>query len=167
MRPEGLGDDSYVHPSEQLISGFYSAFASGDHATMAASYTDDATFSDPVFPGLSADEARAMWRMFCTSGNDIEVSFSDVQADERSGSAHWDAVYRFPRTGREVHNSISASFLFRDGRIVRHRDDFNLYAWTRMALGPLGTALGWTPIVQGQVRKQAAAQLRRFISGEK
>ena len=90
------------------------------------------------------------------------INFSDVQADDRSGSALWDAVYRFPKTSREVHNRISASFLFRDGKIVRHKDDFDLYAWTRMALGPVGIALGWTPIVKGQVRKQAAAQLKKF-----
>ncbi|MEA2451496.1 MAG: hypothetical protein QOG04_206 [Actinomycetota bacterium] len=160
-----MKDDASVHPNEELISNFYSAFASGDHATMEASYTDDATFSDPVFPSLTADEARAMWRMFCTSGNDVKVNFSEVQADDQSGSAHWDAVYKFPKTGREVHNHIQASFLFRDGKIVRHRDDFNFYAWTRMALGPVGTALGWSPIVQGQVRKQAASQLRHFRSG--
>jgi ketosteroid isomerase-like protein len=151
-----------MHPNEELITRFYSAFTSGDHSTMAASYTDDASFSDPVFPQLSADEVRAMWRMFCTSGNEIKVNFSDVKADDRSGSAHWDAVYRFPKTGREVHNKISASFLFRDGKIVRHVDDFDFYAWTRMALGLMGAALGWTPIVKGQVRKQAASQLRHF-----
>jgi ketosteroid isomerase-like protein len=151
-----------MHPNEELISGFYSAFAAGDHATMAASYADDATFADPVFPSLSAAEARAMWKMFCTSGNDIEIDFSDVRADDRSGSARWNAVYRFPKTGRLVHNHITASFLFRDGKIVRHVDDFNLYAWTRMALGPVGVALGWTPILKSQVRKQAASQLRRF-----
>jgi ketosteroid isomerase-like protein len=151
-----------MHPNEELINNFYSAFAAGDHATMAGAYTDDATFSDPVFPNLSADEVRAMWRMFCTGGNEIKLNFSDVRADDKAGSAHWDAVYKFPKTGREVHNHINASFLFRDGKIVRHRDDFNLYAWTRMALGPMGTLLGWSPIVQGQVRKQAASQLRRF-----
>ena len=153
-----------MHANAELIARFYSAFGSGDHATMEASYTDDASFSDPVFPNLSADEVKVMWRMFCTSGNDIKVSFADVQADDSSGSARWDAVYRFPKTGREVHNQISASFLFRDGRIVRHRDDFDLYAWTRMALGPMGVLLGWSPIVQSQVRKQAAAQLRRFVA---
>lgn len=151
-----------MHANEELISRFYSAFAAGDHATMAASYADDATFSDPVFPMLSADEVRAMWRMFCTGGNEIEVGFSDVRADDAGGSARWDAVYRFPKTGRRVHNRISASFSFRDGRIVRHEDEFDLYAWTRMALGPVGVLLGWTPIVKGQVRKQAAAQLRHF-----
>lgn len=151
-----------MHPNEQLIEAFYAAFAAGNHETMAASYADDATFSDPVFPSLSADEVRAMWRMFCTGRNEIAVSFAQVQADDRSGSAHWDAVYRFPKTRREVHNHIDASFLFRDGKIVRHVDDFDLYAWTRMALGPLGVLLGWTPIVKNQVRKQAAAQLARF-----
>ena len=153
-----------MHANEELITRFYSAFGAGDHVTMGASYTDDATFSDPVFPTLSAEDVRAMWRMFCTSDNDITVTFADVQADDRSGSARWDAVYRFPKTGREVHNKISASFLFRDGKIVRHRDDFNFYAWTRMALGPVGAALGWTPILQKKVRNQAAAQLRRFKS---
>ena len=155
-----------MHPNEEFISHFYAAFASGDHESMEASYTDDASFSDPVFPNLSAAEVRAMWRMFCTSGNDVRVTWSKVQADDRSGSAHWEAVYRFPKTDREVHNKVSASFLFRDGKIVRHRDSFDFYAWTRMALGPVGTVLGWTPIVQGQVRKQAASQLGRFQAAE-
>jgi hypothetical protein len=108
-----------------------------------------------------------MWRMFTTSGNALDVTFADVKADDTSGSASWEAVYAFPKTGRKVHNKISASFEFRDGKIVRHRDLFDFYRWTRMALGPLGTALGWTPIVQGQVRKQAASQLRRFQAGER
>ena len=156
-----------MHPNAELITRFYEAFAAGDHATMAASYSDDATFADPVFPELEADQARAMWRMFTTSGNALDVTFADVQADDASGSATWEAVYAFPKTGRRVHNKISASFEFRDGKIVRHRDRFDIYRWTRMALGPVGTALGWTPIIQGQVRKQAAAQLRRFQAGER
>jgi ketosteroid isomerase-like protein len=155
-----------VHPNEQLISRFYSAFASGDHETMAAGYTDDASFSDPVFPHLSADDVRAMWRMFCASGNEIKVNFSNVKADDRTGSARWDAVYRFPKTGREVHNKVTASFVFHDGKILRHEDDFDFYRWTRMALGSIGAVLGWTPLVKRQVRKQAASQLRHFRAQE-
>ena len=156
-----------MHPNAELVTRFYESFATGDHVTMAASYSDDATFGDPVFPKLEADEVRAMWRMFCTSGNELDVTFADVQADDTSGSATWEAVYAFPKTGRRVHNKISASFDFRDGKIAGHRDHFDLYRWTRMALGPVGTVLGWTPIVQGQVRKQAAAQLRRFQAEER
>jgi limonene-1,2-epoxide hydrolase len=156
-----------MHQNAELIQRFYSAFAAGDHQTMASSYTDDATFSDPVFPNLNAEEARAMWRMFCTSGNEIDLTFSGIGADDSKGSAHWEAVYKFPKTGRRVHNVIDASFEFTDGRISRHRDAFDLYRWTKMALGPLGTVLGWTPIVQGQVRGQAAAQLERFRASER
>ncbi len=156
-----------MHPNAELITRFYSAFAAGDHETMAASYADAASFGDPVFPHLEVEQVRAMWRMFCTSGNHLDVTFSDVVADDDAGSAHWAADYEFPKTGRPVHNVISASLAFRDGKIVTHRDHFDLYRWTRMALGPAGMLLGWTPIVQNQVRKQAAAQLGRFQAGER
>lgn len=155
-----------MHPNEELIKRFYSAFAAKDHETMAGCYADDARFSDPVFRDLDADQARAMWRMFCTSGNDLDLTFGDVAADDNRGSATWEAIYAFPKTGRRVHNKITASFTFRDGRIVRHSDSFDLYRWTRMALGPLGVALGWSPIVQNQVRSQAMAQLQRFQAVE-
>lgn len=56
---------------------------------------------------------------------------------------------------------------YEDGLIVHHRDDFDLYRWARMALGPVGIALGWTPIVRNQVRGQAAAQLHRFRAGDR
>lgn len=151
-----------MHPNEELLNNFYAAFAQGDHATMAQSYADDATFRDPVFRDLNADEARAMWKMFTTSGNDIDVTFGGVEADDARGTARWEAVYAFPKTGRKVHNKIEASFEFADGKISSHTDKFDFYKWTRMALGPVGTILGWTPIVQNQVRSQAKSQLDRF-----
>ena len=154
-----------MHANAELLTRFYAAFAAGDHATMGRCYADDATFADPVFPRLDADGVRAMWRMFCTGGNDIDVTFGEIQATEPNGSAHWEAIYAFPKTGRRVHNSIDAFFGFKDGLIYRHRDVFDFYRWSRMALGPVGMALGWTPIVKSQVRQQAAAQLRRFREG--
>ncbi len=151
-----------MHPNEALISNFYKAFSEGDHSTMESSYVDDARFSDPVFPELDASQVRSMWRMFCTSGNDINVTFSDVKADDTDGSAHWEATYKFPKTGRLVHNKIDATFKFQGGKIASHTDNFDIYRWTRMALGPVGVLMGWTPMVKGQVRKQAASQLERF-----
>ena len=151
-----------MHPNAELLERFYSAFETKDHATMAACYADDATFSDPVFPQLNASRVRAMWKMFCTGGSKLDVSHSAIQADDTSGSGRWEAVYDFPKTGRRVHNKISSAFTFRDGLIVKHTDTFDFYRWSRMALGPVGAALGWTPIVKNQVRAQADAQLRRF-----
>jgi hypothetical protein len=155
-----------MHPNAELINRVYSAFAAGDHETMARSYSDKARFSDPVFPNLDAGQVRAMWRMFCVSGNEIAVTFGDVEGDDQRGSARWEASYAFPRTGRHVDNKIAASFEFASGLIVRHVDSFDLYRWTRMALGPPGLFLGWTPVVQNRVRAQAAAQLARFQKEE-
>ena len=151
-----------VHSNAELIARFYSALAASDPETMAASYSDAATFGDPVFPHLGAEEVRSMWKMFCTSGNEIAVTFSNVAADSASGSADWEARYVFPKTGRRVHNRVASSFRFENGLITEHRDRFDLYRWTRMALGPVGLLLGWTPVVQNQVRAQAASQLKRF-----
>jgi hypothetical protein len=35
-----------------------------------------------------------------------------------------------------------------------------------MALGPMGYALGWTPIVRNSIRRQAAEQLDEFLAAE-
>ena len=149
-----------------LIERFYEAFGRRDHAAMAACYAPDATFSDPVFRDLRGNEVRSMWQMLCERGTDLEVSYRDVKTEGDAGSAHWDADYTFSATGRAVHNSIDARFVFRDGLIAEHVDSFGLWAWTRQALGPVGLLLGWSPPVQGKVRGQARENLDRFMSGD-
>ena len=156
-------DDPAVHTA--LISRFYDAFAQRDHAAMASCYAPDVTFRDPVFGELRGDEVRSMWRMLCERGTDLEISYRDVTADEERGSAHWDADYTFTATGRRVHNSIDASFVFSDGLIAEHVDSFSFWAWTRQALGPVGILLGWSPPVQGKVRSQARQNLDEFMAG--
>ena len=148
-----------------LIDRFYEAFARRDAEAMGACYTPDVHFSDPVFTDLRGDEARAMWRMLCERGKDLEVVHSNVRADGDTGSAHWDADYTFSATGRKVHNSIDASFRFEDGLIADHHDSFSLWAWTRQALGPVGLVLGWSPPIQGKVRSGARESLDEFMAG--
>ncbi|MBA3630597.1 MAG: hypothetical protein H0W55_13180 [Actinobacteria bacterium] len=41
-----------------------------------------------------------------------------------------------PQGRTTVHNKIGVSFSFRDGLNIRHRDHFDFYRWSRMALGP-------------------------------
>jgi ketosteroid isomerase-like protein len=147
-----------------LIERFYEAFGRRDHGAMAACYAPDATFTDPVFRDLRGNEVRAMWRMLCERGTDLEIAYRDVEADGDRGSAHWDADYTFSATGRRVHNSIDARFVFREGLIGEHVDSFGLWAWTRQALGPVGLLLGWSPPIQGRVRAQARENLDRFMS---
>jgi len=59
---------------------------------------------------------------------------------------------------------IEATFQFEAGKIRSHVDQFSLYRWCSQALGLKGVMLGWSPLVQNAVRKQAARGLEQFIS---
>ena len=146
----------------QLIDGFYAAFARRDAVTMAAAYAPDARFTDPVFD-LAGPQVGAMWAMLCERGKDLKVVWRDVHADDARGTAHWDADYTFSGTGRPVHNAIDAAFTFRDGLIATHVDSFDLWRWTRMALGAKGVLLGWTPFVRNAIRGQARRGLDAWM----
>lgn len=148
--------------SGEVISRLYEAFAVRDHAAMARCYTPDARFSDPVFTDLRGAQVAAMWRMLCQRATDLRITYSDISADGNSGAAHWEAWYTYSATGRPVHNVIEATFTFRDGLIAAHHDHFDLYRWTRQALGSTGVLLGWTPVLQSAVRRKAAVALARF-----
>jgi ketosteroid isomerase-like protein len=152
-----------MNVNEQLIQDFYTAFQARDGEKMAGFYADNAVFSDPAFGTLRGAEVGAMWRMLCGRSRDLAVTFDHIRADEKTGSAHWEAKYTFSSSKRLVHNVIEASFVFRDGKILEHRDQFNIWRWTAMALGPTGVLLGWTPLVQGRIRKQALSGLKAFM----
>ncbi len=149
--------------NEQTIERFYAAFARRDGDAMAACYAPAARFDDPVFPGLRGAEPGAMWRMLTGRARDLSVTLVEHQAGPERGSAHWLADYTFS-TGRRVHNDVTAEFRFADGLILEHRDSFSFHAWARQALGPVGLLLGWTPMVQAKVRRQAREGLDAFLS---
>jgi ketosteroid isomerase-like protein len=154
---------SAMHPNEKLIHDFYTAFQQRQYLPMQQSYHPEAKFHDPVFQDLSSEEVRAMWQMLLTSAKDLTVTFSTVQADDHRGSCQWEAWYTFSRTGRKVHNIVQAQFSFRDGKIIQHRDSFDLWRWSRQALGLSGILLGWSPLVKNKIRRMAQAGLKKFM----
>ncbi len=156
-----------MHPNEQLIQKFYSSFQNLDAARMTSCYHPEIVFSDPVFGRLSGADASMMWKMLCSRATDLKISFTDVRADNATGTAHWEAQYKFSKTGRSVHNVIEASFAFRDGQIIKHNDSFSLWKWSSMAFGPTGFLLGWTPILRGAIRKDARRGLDLFRQRQK
>ena len=151
------------------ITRLYAALAALDGAAMQACYAPDAEFDDEAFSLRGAAQIGGMWRMLCEAtqakGRDVwRVEASQITAQ----SAHWEAHYRFSATGRLVHNSIDASFeIGADGLIRRQRDRFNFWRWARQALGPPGLLLGWTGFLRRKVRLQAAANLAKFMAGNK
>ena len=152
-----------MHPNAQLITDFYQGFNRQDPAPMVKVYAPDAEFSDPAFPNLHGDEIGDMWTMLCGRAKEFSLTFRDVQADDHTGRAHWEADYLF-QGGRKVHNVIDATFTFRDGKVIKHVDAFDFWRWSRQALGTTGALLGWTPWLRGKVRAQAAANLARYLA---
>lgn len=155
------------HPNATLITRLYTALAEKDGAAMGACYADDARFSDPAFQNLDAAGVRTMWAMLCSRATDLSVEVSGIEADDTHGRARWVATYTFSKTGRKVRNEIDAEYEFRDGLIVRHTDRFDLWRWAGMALGLKGTLLGWTPMVQNAIRKEAMRGLQAWRAKNK
>ncbi|MEL6593495.1 MAG: nuclear transport factor 2 family protein [Bacteroidota bacterium] len=149
---------------EKLIHEFYAAFTRRDAEKMAACYHEEIVFHDPAFGELQGEEVSMMWRMLCAQGKDLYIEFSNIKANEQNGSAHWEATYTFSQTGRKVHNVIEASFVFKDGKIVRHIDRFSLHKWARQAIGWKGLLMGGTKFFQKRLQKQTRKALDRYIA---
>ena len=153
-----------MNPNEQLINRFYAAFQQLDYKTMQDCYSDDAIFSDPVFGLLQGPEVKAMWEMLCKNAKNFSLTFSNIQLlDEEYASCNWVATYIFSKTGRHVVNHIKAHLRIENGKITEHTDKFNLWKWSRQALGMPGLLLGWSNFIQGKVHRNARKSLEKFM----
>jgi len=149
---------------EEIAANFYSAFAKGDAETMTSFYADTIEFEDPVFGKLKGMEARMMWHMLIErSKGNLKISHKILETTENTVKVHWTAVYPFPKTGRIVTNKIRAKMVIEDGKIIQHTDYFNLWGWTRQALGWRGFLFGWLPSIQSKIRKQSRALLYNYL----
>lgn len=147
------------------IGRFYAAFDRRDADTMAASYAPAARFSDPVFRTVTGPAIGMMWRMLSERAVDLRVEWGPIRVEDDVARVDWQAWYTYSATRRRVHNRIAATFLMEGHLIRRHDDVFDLYRWTRQALGTKGLLLGWTPFVQRAIQRQARQALERFGAG--
>ncbi|MEE9350176.1 MAG: nuclear transport factor 2 family protein [Flavobacteriaceae bacterium] len=146
----------------EIVKKFYEAFQEKDAETMVACYHDDIVFKDPAFGELKGDRAKNMWRMLCKNATDLTVGFTDITKQDNKVTAHWEAQYTFSQTGKKVHNIIQATFDFKDGKIIKHIDDFNLHTWAKQAMGFKGLLLGGTSFFQKKLQEKTNYLLSKF-----
>lgn len=149
----------------ELIEKFYTAFQNGDEQGMTDCYHENIVFQDLAFGRLEGNKAKKMWEMLLSRKVETtKISFQNIQTTDNSGSADWRAEYLFGKKKRKVINTIHAEFKFQDGKIIEHIDSFNLWRWSRQALGPIGLLLGWSAFLRNKVQKSTNAQLASFIA---
>lgn len=148
-----------------LVEKFYSSFSNGNVKEMTECYHESVVFQDPVFGILKGEQAMKMWEMLLSRRTKTtKISFDNIQATEEKGSANWTAEYVYGEANRKVVNVVSASFKFKDGKIIEHIDTFDLWKWTQQAMGVIGYVLGWTPFMKNKIQKTTNQQLNDFIS---
>lgn len=130
---------------------------------MVQQYHSQIEFEDPAFGKLSGDKAKNMWRMLCKSSSNLEISYTFTNIVEEKVKANWEAKYVFSKTGRKIHNKIFAEFEIKDGKIIKHKDKFNLYYWAIQAFGVKGVLVGWSPMFKSKLNKETNKLLEIFV----
>lgn len=150
---------------KEIGIAFYTAFQQLDSDAMTSLYHSDIQFHDPAFGSLHGSRAKAMWQMLCDSqkGKNFTVDYEVVEAIEQKVVINWNARYTFSQTNRKVHNFITATMEIRDGLIINHQDNFNLYAWSKQALGWKGYLLGFTSFFQKSLQQKTNHLLDKYI----
>jgi ketosteroid isomerase-like protein len=151
--------------NKAIIERFYSAFQRLDYATMQSCYSNDVLFNDPVFGILEGPEAKAMWEMLCRNAKNFSLTYSNIQLlDDEYATCNWVATYTFSKTGRKVINNIKAHMRIQNGEITEHTDQFDIWKWSRQALGLPGILLGWSGYMKNRIRANAHRNLERFMA---
>ena len=153
------------HQNQQLIEDFYTAFSNGNAKGMTACYHDDVVFEDPAFGNIKNGKPSKMWEMLMSRKKEsTTVVFNNINANETTGKANWTATYEYGPKNRKVINNVSASFKFKDGKIIEHIDSFNMWSWTKQALGLPGVLLGWSSFMKNKIQKNTSQQLAEYTN---
>ncbi|BAO56211.1 nuclear transport factor 2 family protein [Nonlabens marinus] len=150
--------------TRQLLNKFYDSFAHGDAHGMIECYAPQIVFEDPVFGQLHGKRAECMWQMLLENKKrKPQISYRVLIYGADTAQVAWTATYFYGKSDRKVVNQVLASFDFKDGLIVHHRDNFNLWNWSRQALGISGFLIGWTNIMERKIQNKTRALLDTYI----
>ncbi len=119
-----------MNSSEKTINQLYTSIANGDIKKINECYSPITKFHDPIFGTLNNNEVPKMWEMLITkSKGKLEIEYNIIKTDNRTASVQWTAIYTFGKKQREIKNVIHSQFQFKEGLIIKQKDDFNIWTW--------------------------------------
>ncbi len=98
--------------------------------------------------------------------SDLAIVYDILEAEDTYGKVHWVAEYVYGPKKRKVIDRVSATFEFRDDKIISHTDNFYAWAWSRQALGLSGYLLGWSSWMKNKIQQETDQRLSQFIAGK-
>lgn len=150
----------------ETLQKFSQHLSNLDADALVQLYHNDVIFEDPAFGRIKGERVKDMWRLLLGRKVEtkLEINVIDVQSDGLTGTASWEAKYLFNVTGRKVHNKITSTFELMDGLIIKQDDKFDLYKWSKQAMGMTGTIVGWTKFFQHNLQGKTEYMLDNFIA---
>jgi limonene-1,2-epoxide hydrolase len=116
---------------QDFVDRFVAAWPTGDAATVAALFSDDASYHNgPLDPVHGRDAIQATVSGFMAMGGNVTVETVNLLADERTVMT--ERIDHFTIDDRTISLSVMGIFEIEDGRIVAWRDYFDLNQFTSM-----------------------------------
>jgi hypothetical protein len=101
-----------------------------------------------------------MWKMLIDSNEAGKIDTSNIKADDYIISP-LDRPIASAKLIERI-NIIQAHFHFQDGLIIKHTDDFDVWKWSKQALGIKGVLFYWTGYMQKKIHEKAISSLTRY-----
>lgn len=149
--------------NREVAEQFFGRLGARDVAGAMACCDAQIEYSSPFFE-LRGARVASMWRMWLGALPALSLLCDDIRAGYQGASAHWSAEYTLG-TGaseRRVRHRVSADLSFAEGKIIGHRDRFNLHEWASLRYGSVGGALGGRARFQKWVVARERARLAAF-----
>lgn len=150
--------------AERTIHQLYTSIANGAISKIDECYSPTVKFYDPIFGSLNNNEVPKMWEMLIKRNQgEIKIEYTILKSDNYTASVQWIAKYTFGKKQRKITNVVQSNLYLKDGLIIKQKDDFNIWTWSKQAFGWSGYLLGWTGYMQQKIQEKALVSLKNFI----
>lgn len=149
--------------NKSIIKKLLKAYGNKDYPAIAKCYHQDVRFIDPIFGHIKGQNVFSMWKTLINNNNGkLKIKAIEILTTDYLGSAKWIITYKHSKTNRQIVNVITSNFHFKDGLIIKHVDDFDIWKWSKQAFGFSGYLFGWTGYMQQKLHDNALDTLRNF-----